>query len=180
MRGGAFRASPSRMMRSFLGSAIVLLALVGAAVAAPPHRGGDRHRAVGGWIVEDKAEDDGGRLVELRRETGGIHIRYFVAFWRGNDGRVQGTMVERSDCTNGDEIGRHVVLGARALRTMLARTLADCAVPPRRIAALLAGLEPAYALTLAWARDAEAATAAEAAAIANYGAEDRSGRPHRR
>jgi hypothetical protein len=143
--------------------------LVGGALAAPPHRG-DRHRAVSGWIVEDRAEDDGGRLVELRRETGGIHIRYSAAFWHGNDGRIQTILVERSDCGNGEEIGRHVVLEARALRAMFTRTLAECAVPPRRIAALLAGLEPAYALTLTWSRAAEAATAAEAAAIAAYGA----------
>lgn len=156
------------MVRFPLGCAAAALMLAGAVLAAPPHRG-DRHRAVAGWVVEDRAEDDGGYVVELRRETGDIHIRYTAAFWRGNDGRIQTTLVERSDCGNGEEIGRHVVLEARALRAMFARTLAECAVPPRRIAAVLAGLEPAYALTLAWSRDADAATAAEAAAIAAYG-----------
>lgn len=159
------------MRRSSPGFALpvfAVMALAGAAFAAPPGHG-NRHRAVAGWIVEDRAEEDGGRLVELRRETGNIHIRYTAAFWHGNDGRIQTTLVERSDCTNGEEIGRHVVPEARALRAMFAHALADCAVPPRRIAALLAGLDPAYALTLAWSRDAETATAAEAAAIAAYG-----------
>jgi hypothetical protein len=155
------------MTRIPLLSAAVALLLVGTAPAARPHHDDNRRRAVGGWIVEDRAEDDGGRIVELRRETGGIHIRYSAAFWRGNDGRIQTFLVERSDCTNGDEIGRHVVLRAPALRSLLTRALAACAVPPRRVAALLGGLEPAYALTLGWARRAEAATAAEAAAIAD-------------
>jgi len=92
-----------------------------------------------------------------------------AAFWRGNDGRIQSMMVERGDCGNGEEIGRHILLPARALRGMFARILAECAVPPARIRGVLAGIEPAYALTLAWSRDAERATAAEAAAIANYG-----------
>jgi hypothetical protein len=147
----------------------VALMPAASALAAPPHHGENRLRAVGGWIVEDRAEQDGGRLVELRRETGGIHIRYSAAFWRGNDGRIQSFLVERSDCTNGDEIGRYIVPEARTLRALLAGALNLCAVPPRRIAVVLAGLERAYALTLAWSRDAEAATAAEAAAIADDG-----------
>jgi hypothetical protein len=154
------------MMRFSLGCAAAALILAGAALAARAHNDENRRRAVAGWIVEERAEEDGGRVVELRRETGGIHIRYSASFWRGNDGRIQTFLVERSDCTNGDEIGRHVVLRAPALRALLARALAACAVPPRRVAALLGGLEPAYAFTLAWARHAEAATAAEAAATA--------------
>ena len=58
------------------------------------------------------------------------------------------------------------MLPARALRMLLARALADCGVRPRRVAAVLGGLEPAYAMALRWEADAEAATAAEAAAIA--------------
>jgi hypothetical protein len=157
------------MMRSSFICAAAALALMGGALAAQ-HRG-DRQRAVGGWIVEDRAEDDGGRVVELRRVSGTIHIRYTAAFWRGNDGRIQTILVERSDCGNGEEIGRHVVLEARALRAMFARILDECAVTPRHIDTALSGLDRAYALALAWSRDAEAATEAEAAAIAAYGSD---------
>src|SRR3954447_16577135 len=146
-------SAKERQMWSCLACAAAVLMLAGAAAAAAPRQDENRHRAIGGWIVEEKrAEDDGGRMVELRRETGSIHIRYSASFWRGNDGRIQTYLVERSDCTNGDEIGRHLVLTGRALRVMFAGALAACAVPPRRVAALLSGLEPAYALTLAWAR----------------------------
>jgi len=145
------------------------LLLAGTAPAARPNPVPDRHRAVAGWTVERHSEDDGGYVVALRREAGTIHLRYTAAFWRGNDGRIQSIMVERGDCGNGDEVGRHVLLRAPALRARFARILAECAVPTARIAAILRGIEPAYALALAWSREAESATAAEAAAIANYG-----------
>src|SRR4051812_11282830 len=66
-------------------AAMVLVLMAGASAAR--HRG-DRQRAIGGWIVDDRAEDDGGRVVELRREAGTVHIRYTAAFWHGNDGRI--------------------------------------------------------------------------------------------
>ena len=160
------------MMRSSLGAAAAsALTLVGAALAAP-ESGGNRHRTVAGWTIEDRAEQDGGRLVELRRDLGAIHLRYSAAFWRGNDGRVQSVLIERSDCTNGEEIGRYERPTARDLRVLFARALADCAVPPRRIALLLSGLEPASGLARRWGAEAEVATAAEAAAIAAHGAID--------
>src|SRR4051812_20156640 len=136
-------------------SAAASLLLGGAALAARPNPVPDRHRAVAGWTVERHAEDDGGYQVTLRRDAGTIHLHYSAAFWRGNDGRIQSVMVERGDCSDGDEIGRHILLRARALRAMFARILAVCAVPSARAAAMLRGLEPAYALTLAWSRDAE-------------------------
>ena len=108
--------------------------------------------------------------MRLSRRASGARIRYSAAFWRGNDGRIQAILVERSDCTDGEEIGRHVVLPARAIRAVLTRLLARCAVTRPRIAAALRGFDAAYALALAWSREAEAATAAEAAAIANEGA----------
>ena len=154
------------MTKLVLGCAAASLLLAGAALATPVP---DRHRAVAGWMVERHAEDDGGYVVTLRREAGTIHLLYTAAFWRGNDGRIQSMMVERGDCGNGEEIGRHILLPARALRGMFARILAECAVPSARVAALLRGIEPAYAVTLAWSREAERATADEAAAIAAYG-----------
>lgn len=131
--------------------------------------GGDRSRTVGGWLVEDRAEQDGGRLVRLSRSAGGARIQYSAAFWRGNDGRIQALLVERSDCTDGEELGRHGVSDARRVRAILAGLLERCAVSPRRIGAALAGFERAYALALDWARAAEAATAAEAGATADHG-----------
>ncbi|HEV2815843.1 MAG TPA: hypothetical protein VGW40_01270 [Allosphingosinicella sp.] len=135
-------------------------------LAAAPYP--DRHRTVAGWRVEDVAEQDGGRLVSMRRDALGYHIQFHAAFWRGNDGRIQTTLVEHSDCTNGDELARRPAAAAE-VRALLARHLADCAAAPGRIALLLRGFEPAWRLASAWAAEAEAATAAEAAAIAEHG-----------
>lgn len=152
----------------FAAAATLLLAAIQGA-------GEDRRRSVEGWLVEDMAEQDGGRMVRMRRQAGGAHIRFSAAFWRGNDGRIQATLVERSDCTDGEEIGRHAVPEPAALRALLAHHLAACAVAPGRIAAALAGFEAAYALLRVWADEAEAATRAEAAAVAAYGAEGEAG-----
>ena len=132
---------------------------------------GDRSRTIEGWLVEDMAEQDGGRLVQLSRSSKGLRIQYSAAFWRGNDGRLQSTLVEVSDCTNGETLDRHAVPDAKAVRALITAHLAECAVPPRQVEAAMRGFEPAYALTQAWARDADAATVAEAAAIAEHGRE---------
>jgi hypothetical protein len=154
-------------------SAALLLAMpaAGASAAARPAQPGDRHRVVQGWQVEDLAEEDGGRLIQLSRAFKGVRMQYSTAFWWGNDGRLQSTLVEVSDCTNGETLDRHIVPDSKAVRALLAAHLIECAVPPRRIEAALRGFEPAFALALAWARDAEAATIAEAEAIAGHGRE---------
>ena len=149
----------------------VLLAaglVAGMASAGAPAQG-DRSRTINGWRVEDVAEQDGGRLVRLSRGFKGVRIQYSAAFWRGNDGRIQSTLIEVSDCTNGETLDRHAVADAKTVRALISAHLGDCAVPPRRIEAALRGLEPAYALAQAWARDAEAATSAEAEAMADEG-----------
>jgi hypothetical protein len=154
-----------------------LPALLAAALAAGPAWAGepaqrDRIRTIKGWLVEDRAEQDGGRLVQLSRTIQGLRLQYSAAFWRGNGGRIQSTLVERSDCTTGETLDRNAVPDAKAMRALLTAHLAECAVPPRQIETALRGFEPAYALAEAWARDAGAATTAEAAAIAEHGREN--------
>ena len=126
---------------------------------------------VAGWQVEDLAEQDGGRLVRMRRESGGYRLQFQAAFWRGNAGRIQATLVEYSDGTNGDTIARDARPRVAEIRALLTRHLGDCGASRSRIAAALRGIEPAYRLASAWADEAEAATAAEAEAIANEGSE---------
>ena len=141
----------------------------GAALAGQPDELETRQRTVSGWRIAEVAESDGGRVVRLSREAEGARLQFTAVFWHGNDGRIQSVLVERSDCTNGEELGRHEVPDATALRALFTAALADCALPPRRIAAALAGLKPAYTLAAAWADEAATATAAEAQAIADYG-----------
>jgi hypothetical protein len=128
-------------------------------LAAAPYP--DRQRIVAGWRVEDVAEQDGGRLVRLHRAAAGYRMQFQASFWRGNDGRIQTTLVEHSDCTNGEELGRHAAPRAAEIRALLARHLADCGASPRLAARLLRGLEPAWRLASAWADAAEAAARAE-------------------
>lgn len=148
--------------RTALAAAMVLL------LAAAPYP--DRRRTVAGWQIEDTAEQDGGRLVTMRRNAHGYRIRFEAAFWRGNQGRMQTTLVEHSDCTNGDYLDRHAARAAE-VRALLAGHLAGCGAAPARIGPLLRGFESAWRLASAWAADAQAATATEAAAIADYGRE---------
>lgn len=151
---------------------VLLAAGLGAGMAwAGPPAQGDRSRTIKGWLVEDVAEQDGGRLVQLSRGSRGLRIQYSAAFWRGNHGRIQSILVEVSDCTNGETLDRNAVPDAKAVRVLITAHLTECAVPPRRIEATLRGFESAFALALAWARDAEAATIAEAEAIAGEGRE---------
>jgi hypothetical protein len=155
----------------------LLPALLAAALAAgtawpgePAQR--DRSRTIKGWLVEDVSEQDGGRLVQLSRTTQGLRLQYSAAFWRGNGGRIQSTLVERSDCTTGETLDRDAKPDAKVVRALFTAHLAECAVPPWRIEAALRGFEPAYGLTQAWSREADAAAAAEAAAIAEHGREN--------
>ena len=156
--------------RAALASLALAFAAAGSLLAAQPDPVVTRSRELAGWLVEQRAESDGGRLVSLSRRAEGARMQFQTVFWHGNDGRIQAMLVERSDCTNGEEFGRHDVPDAAALRALFETALADCALPPRRIEAALTGLEPAYALAAAWADEAAAVTAAEAAAIADYGA----------
>lgn len=153
-----------------LGLALIAwVAAAGALVAAQPDERRLRQREIAGWLVEDVAESDGGRLVRLSRSAEGARMQFTAVFWRGNDGRIQTYLVERSDCTSGEELDRHVVPRAAALRARFATALAECALSPRRFALALRGLERAYALAASWADEAEAATAAEIQAIIDYG-----------
>ena len=163
------------MKRRLAFAVLASLAAAGALLAAQPDERVTRQRTIAGWLVEEIAESDGGRLVRLSRRAEGARMQFTAVFWHGNDGRIQSVLVERSDCTNGEELGRHEVPEAAALRAQFAALLADCAVPSRRRGAALAGLERAYALASAWADEAEAATAAEAAAIADYGSDPNPG-----
>lgn len=149
-------------------------ALIAAAGASPAAQGDERpirQRQLAGWSIEDAGEADGGRIVRMTRSSAGARMQFTAAFWHGNDGRIQTVLVERSDCTDGDELGRHQPADAAAVRARLASALASCALTPREIEAALAGLEPAYALASRWADEAAEATAAEARAIADHGSD---------
>jgi len=149
--------------------ALLLAALGAGAIAAAGPPSGDRQRMVRGWLVEDVAESDGGRVVRMTRTSGPYRLEYHAAFWRGNDGTIQHLSAIGADCGRSEELDRDPIYHVSEIRARFAAALAECAAPPRAVRAALSGLDPAYALARAWSWEANSATAAEAAAIANYG-----------
>jgi hypothetical protein len=142
---------------------LLLAALAaGAAAAARPAHPRDRHRTVQGWRVEDKAEEDGGRLVRLARTSGPYRLEYQAAFWHGNDGVIRRVSALGEACGDDEALDRHRSYPASEIRARLEAALARCAAPPRAVRAALRGLEPAYALALAWEQEAAQASRATA------------------
>ena len=141
------------------------------AAAQPDDERVIRQRAVAGWQVAYIAESDGGRLIRMHRRANGIRLQFHIAFWRGNAARIQGTLIERSDCTDGDEVDPSLRPQDRHVRALFERHLATCAATPAQARAALSGFAQAHALAARWADEAEAATDAERRAIADYGRE---------
>jgi hypothetical protein len=146
-------------------AALLLLA----ALVQPADERVMRQRTVAGWLVADIAESDGGRLVRMHRRAGGIRLQFHIAFWRGNARRIQATLIERSDCTDGDEVDPDLLPQDRTIRALFERHLSTCAATPAEARAALSGFAQAHAFAARWADEAEAATNAERRAIADYG-----------
>ncbi|HYJ53223.1 MAG TPA: hypothetical protein VEW04_08620 [Allosphingosinicella sp.] len=143
-----------------------------AALVQPADERVMRQRAVAGWLVADIAESDGGRLVRMHRSANGFRLQFHIAFWRGNAARIQGTLLEHGDCTDGDEVDPELRPQERHVRAQFAAHLATCAASPPEARLALRGFAEAYAVAAAWADEAEAATDAERRAIADYGREN--------
>lgn len=154
-------------IRRALALAAPMLAATAAQAAA------DRQRTIGSWLVESVAEDDGGRTVRLSRWERGYSLHYQIWYWRGNSRTFRRAEIVWGNCARGGEEGLDDTAnpGAAAVRAALMERLGWCEVPPRHVAAALQGFERAFNLADAWGLEAEAATAAEAEAIANYGSE---------
>lgn len=155
--------------------ALLLPALAAGAIAAGEPGSGDRQRTVGGWLVEDLAEEDGGRLVRMTRTSGRYRLEYHAVFWHGNDGVIQRVSAIGAGCGGDEELERGLIFHVDEIRARLAAGLAECGAPRNAVRAALRGVAPAYALARAWSWQAGAATRAEAAAIANYGIDDETG-----
>ncbi|HEV2865965.1 MAG TPA: hypothetical protein VGX37_05580 [Allosphingosinicella sp.] len=161
------------------------LFVVAAAVQAQPFPEGPaaHHRTVGGWEVESAAEDDG-VVVRMSRTRGDYALEYSLAYWRGNYSVPRASHASRGGTLCGgapERVDYGVQLPAAQVRGELAEALAACGASEREAAAILRGFAPAYRLLSRWAAEAEAATAAEAAAIADYGRDPpatQAGEPH--
>lgn len=152
-------ANFGRRILTLSGALLLVTLATGAIVAAQP-RVADRQRIVQGWRVEDLAEEDGGRLVRMTRTSGPYRLEYHAAFWHGNDGVIRRVSAIGESCGNDEELDRRLRYNAREIRARLTAALAQCAAPKSAVRAALRGLEPAYALAMAWDREAAVAKAA--------------------
>lgn len=153
---------PGRRLLAWSGAVLLAALATGAIVAAQPGVA-DRQRVVQGWRVEDRAEEDGGRLIRIRRTSGPYRLEYQAAYWHGNDGVIQRVSALGERCGNDEELDRHRRYRVKEIRARLTAALAQCAARRSAVRAALRGLEPAYALALAWERDAAVAAACETA-----------------
>lgn len=156
-----------------LALAVAALLLAGLASAQPSDPPGNRRRTVSGWQVESIAEDDGGRVVRMTRSGAQYSLQYETWYWHGNARTYRRAAAMRGDCGQEGEEGldRAADPTGGEVRAALASRLAWCETPRRVAETALRGFERAFALAGAWAAQAEAATRAEAAAIADHGAQ---------
>ena len=152
------------------------LVVAASLVFATPASGLDRRARVGGWLVADTAEDDGGTLVAMERTVAGLRLEYKAIFWRGNHGIIHDAAIE--SC--GSEPFRSsdpAEVTAASVRARLAGLLAACGVARDQADAALEGFEGAFAVARRWSGDAARARNAEIAAMADYGRDDDSDPP---
>lgn len=160
-------------MRSRLPIAVSLL-LATAVASAPAAAEVERRHAVGGAVVEDVDQEDGGTLVRLRRNGRGYRFEYYLEFWRGNGGVVVGANFGRGECLSGESssiVPTENAMTRASLDLRLDDYLRECPLAPAREAALRRSLDAAWPTFSAWAQQALAAVEAENQAIADYGRE---------
>jgi hypothetical protein len=177
-----------------LGFGRVALAVAGGVLILAPMalsaQSDDRRRAVGDWLVEDVADEVGGRVLRMEREAGDYHLLYHLSLpYEATRYQSQGFLVWRLNCGQGGEEslpGGVAGAQAAAVRARLATYLERCETPAGDAADLLRDFDRAFALLAEWgalgevgaANMAEMEAAAEAMvdAAANtsdgYGADD--------
>lgn len=136
----------------------------------------DRRRTVDGWRVEAVSEGDGGRIVRMSRRGRGWRFEYHLAFWHGRGGGIMiGAHVRSGRCSTGEaDILQepNAAISRDNLEALLQSYLAECPLSASQATLLRRSLDAAWPLFAGWAREAQAATLAEAAAIESYGEPD--------
>jgi hypothetical protein len=135
-------------------------------------------RAVGAWRVEYAPEGDGGLMVRLSRSDRAWPLELYESYWRGNGGVMMATHLRRSgpDCGAEWRESWATGIGSAKVRARFETALRQCGASPAEARSVMAGFEPAYALTAAWANHANLATKAEIDAIVAYGSDARAER----
>jgi hypothetical protein len=165
--------------------AVVLGAGGGALLAARQSQPADRSETVGGWRIEDVAEegadDPSARTIRMSREVDGHRISYETRLFAGSGPNWAGatfgigTHGQNQACSHSAsaavEIGPAAERGAR-VRALLTEQLRgaerDCGEPAGALDMLLDGIEPAFARFTALHEERAVQLEAETATADNF------------
>ena len=163
-----------RRLRAAAVGPMVAMSIAASSLLAAP--GADQRRTVAGWRVEAASEGDGGRVVRMSRRERGWRFEYHLGFWHGHGGGIMiGASFRNGRCSSGDADMLQEPTAAMSrenFEALLQSYLRECPLSAPQAAAFHRGLDAAWPLFAAWAREAQAATLAEAVEIERYGEPD--------
>jgi hypothetical protein len=126
------------------------------ALAFPAAAGSNRSRTISGWTVQDRSEQDGGRLVTLAKAGSGWRLEHHFALWHGNGGVYVGATFRWQDCRSGEADALFPwdePVTAAVLTERTRSYLEECGLTDAQQRRLLAGLEPANEQVQRWIAD---------------------------
>lgn len=158
-----------RVVSAATGALLLAAIAAGAIVAAEPAPPGvvdvaslpplpDRDQTVQGWLVEERAGEQG-HLIRITRTSGPYRLEYRHLTSGGGDRIVrQRVSAAGGGCAFEEELDPDLIYHIREIRSLLKAALAQCAASPLAVRTALSGLDPAYLRAVEWHRAAVVAT----------------------
>ena len=142
--------TPFRLGRRCLAIALIVTLTIPAATAA------NRSRVVSGWMVRDRSEQDGGRLVTMAKSGPQWRLEHHFALWHGNGGVYVGATFRWRGCMSGEADTLFPWDEPDMARALVERTrsyMEECGLSDAEQRKLLAGLAPANNQVQRWIAD---------------------------
>jgi hypothetical protein len=128
---------------------ITTLAATGASAA-------DRSRVVAGWVLTDRSEEDGGRLIGMAKSGRNWRLEHSFNLWHGNGGVYVGATFRWRECRSGEVEGAFPWDEPITTETMAGRTrdyMEECGLNRAQQREVLAGLGKALVQVRQWIED---------------------------